>query len=229
MPRKPLLLIIGGCAFVLVLGVVVFILRQRASQNIDAVSIAASSSTSNVQTKNATTTSATQQQMNAELARLKAMPVDSDGDGLPDDQEKKLGTDPHNPDTDGDGMNDGYEVFMKTDPLKSNLPSGAAGGIAPSSASTTASSTADVSTSTSVALDSDHDGLSDADEALYGTDPHNPDTDGDGLTDGEEVHLYKTDPRNADTDHDGYKDADEIKKGYNPLGAGKCLRPTCIP
>ena len=35
--------------------------------------------------------------------------------------------------------------------------------------------------------DDDNDGLSDADEALYGTDPLNPDTDGDGVSDGDEV------------------------------------------
>jgi len=36
--------------------------------------------------------------------------------------------------------------------------------------------------------DRDGDGLSDADEALLGTDPDNPDTDDDGLPDGWEVH-----------------------------------------
>lgn len=38
--------------------------------------------------------------------------------------------------------------------------------------------------------DSDHDGLSDWEEThIYGTDPHDPDTDGDGFDDGEEVFL----------------------------------------
>ena len=37
--------------------------------------------------------------------------------------------------------------------------------------------------------DSDADGLSDADEAIYGTDPLDPDTDGDGLLDGTEVDI----------------------------------------
>jgi len=37
--------------------------------------------------------------------------------------------------------------------------------------------------------DSDNDGLSDWDEELYKTDPHNPDTDGDGTPDGEEIKL----------------------------------------
>lgn len=44
-------------------------------------------------------------------------------------------------------------------------------------------------------LDSDGDGLTDADEInIYGTDPHNPDTDGDGLLDGVEVEMGCTDP-----------------------------------
>lgn len=35
--------------------------------------------------------------------------------------------------------------------------------------------------------DVDHDGLKDAEEAVWGTDPYNPDTDGDGFLDGEEI------------------------------------------
>lgn len=45
--------------------------------------------------------------------------------------------------------------------------------------------------------DTDGDGLSDAAEALLGTDPNNPDTDGDGLCDGAEV-LAGTDPLDAE-------------------------------
>ncbi len=37
--------------------------------------------------------------------------------------------------------------------------------------------------------DSDNDGLSDADEALFGTDPLNPDSDGDGILDGSEPQI----------------------------------------
>jgi len=44
--------------------------------------------------------------------------IDSDGDGLTDDEEAAIGTDPYNPDTDGDGLRDGEEVKQyKTDPL----------------------------------------------------------------------------------------------------------------
>ncbi len=43
---------------------------------------------------------------------------DRDGDGLPDDEELKWGTDPDDPDTDGDGLLDGEEVYIyHTDPL----------------------------------------------------------------------------------------------------------------
>jgi len=49
-------------------------------------------------------------------------------------------------------------------------------------------------TNNNVFLDSDQDGLTDAEEKLYGTNPHN-----------------------SDTDEDGYSDGAEIKSGYNPL------------
>jgi outer membrane protein OmpA-like peptidoglycan-associated protein len=61
--------------------------------------------------------------------------------------------------------------------------------------------------------DTDGDGLSDGDEVMkYRTDPLKVDTDGDGLTDGEEVMKYKTDPLKADTDGDGLTDGDEVMK-----------------
>ena len=45
-------------------------------------------------------------------------PVDSDGDGLTDEEERALGTDPLNPDTDNDGLFDREEVRVYgTDPL----------------------------------------------------------------------------------------------------------------
>jgi len=60
--------------------------------------------------------------------------------------------------------------------------------------------------------DDDMDGLMKKEEKLLGTDPKNPDTDGDGLKDGEEVNKYKTDPLKADTDGDGLSDGDEVLK-----------------
>jgi hypothetical protein len=44
--------------------------------------------------------------------------IDTDGDGLSDEEEKRYGTDPLEPDTDGDGLSDREEVMVyKTDPL----------------------------------------------------------------------------------------------------------------
>ncbi len=43
--------------------------------------------------------------------------VDTDNDGLSDDDERARGTNPSNPDTDGDGYEDGVEVLAGTDPL----------------------------------------------------------------------------------------------------------------
>ena len=93
---------------------------------------------------------------------------------------------------------------------------------APSEATATAPGEETTATAPEAAatVDSDHDGLTDEEEASWGTDPNNPDTDGDGLTDGEEVKVYGTDPLKADTDGDGYSDGQEIQAGYNPLGAG---------
>ena len=70
--------------------------------------------------------------------------------------------------------------------------------------------------------DTDGDTLTDGDEVnQYNTDPLKPDSDGDGLTDADEALKWKTDPARADTDNDGYTDRQEIKNGYNPAGEGK--------
>ncbi len=53
------------------------------------------------------------------------------------------------------------------------------------------------------------------------------DSDGDGLSDVEEA-KYGTDPHKADTDGDGYPDGEEVKNGYNPLGPGR-LNPSPTP
>lgn len=73
------------------------------------------------------------------------------------------------------------------------------------------------------AIDSDSDGLSDEKEKELGANPLKPDTDNDGLFDGEEVNFYKTDPLNPDTDGDRYLDGEEVKGGYNPKGSGQLL------
>ncbi len=48
--------------------------------------------------------------------------------------------------------------------------------------------------------DADNDGLTDGEERELGTDPQRKDTDGDGLSDLDEVRTYCTDPRKASSD-----------------------------
>lgn len=59
--------------------------------------------------------------------------------------------------------------------------------------------------------DIDGDGLTDSEEAQFGTDVKNPDTDADALLDGEEVKVTGTDPKNRDTDNDRLSDGEEVK------------------
>ena len=66
-------------------------------------------------------------------------------------------------------------------------------------------------------LDSDGDGLSDAQERLLGTDPRLADSDGEGLSDGVEVNIHGTNPVLADTDGDGLTDSQELAHGTSPI------------
>lgn len=68
--------------------------------------------------------------------------------------------------------------------------------------------------------DLDGDGLTDEEEIALNTKKDQVDTDVDGLTDWAEVKIYKTDPLNPDTDGDGYKDGQEVINGYDPLRPG---------
>jgi N-acetylmuramoyl-L-alanine amidase len=115
---------------------------------------------------------------------------DSDQDGLSDyDELTKTDTDPLNPDTDNDGILDGGED-LDGDGLTNSQE--IERGTDPNN------------------WDSDGDNLGDAGEVEAGTNPidgTNPDTDGDGVPDEDEV----------DSDHDGIPDADEIRNGSDPL------------
>jgi hypothetical protein len=67
------------------------------------------------------------------------------------------------------------------------------------------------------ASDKDLDGIPDAEEAKYKTNPVSSDTDEDGLTDQHEIFVFKTNPLKADTDGDGKADGYEMRHGLNPL------------
>ena len=127
---------------------------------------------------------------------------DDDNDGLTNQDEERIGTDPRNPDTEGDGLADGEEIrHYKTNPLQSDTD---ADGLADGEEATRYRT--DPARS-----DTDADGLMDGDEALTrGTDPLKADTDGDGLTDGEEVLTFGSDPLKTDSDGDGIADGDEV-------------------
>lgn len=102
--------------------------------------------------------------------------VDSDKDGLSDNLEDSIGTDPLNPDTDEDGIDDGQEYQYWSDRSEKELRDE----LAP---------TGDIDGDGIPNIldeDSDGDGLSDGQELDMGTDPANPDTDGDGIPDGED-------------------------------------------
>jgi hypothetical protein len=87
---------------------------------------------------------------------------------------------------------------------------------------TSVSKPLDVSPSST--LDSDNDGLTDEEERALGMDINSVDSDNDGLFDRIEVKVYKTDPLNPDTDGDGFLDGEEVKDGYNPKGEGRLYK-----
>jgi len=100
--------------------------------------------------------------------------VDSDGDKVSDyDEIHVYHTDPHNFDTDGDGYNDWIELNSGYSPF--------------------------VIAATLADNDFDKDGLSDKLEYSFKSDPTNPDTDFDGLLDGQEV-FQGFDPIKAEAD-----------------------------
>ncbi|MCR5835634.1 MAG: cellulose binding domain-containing protein [Lachnospiraceae bacterium] len=122
--------------------------------------------------------------------------ADSDGDGLKDDVEIAIGTNPKKEDSDGDGLSDYIEiVLLGTDPLKTDSDGN---GVLDGDE------------------DFDGDGLSNNEEISYKTNIREKDSDYDNLDDYEEIFTYFTNPSDADTDGDGLNDYSEIKLGTDP-------------
>lgn len=142
--------------------------------------------------------------------------TDNDGDGLTDAEEAAQSTDPLVADTDKDGLSDGDEVHrFSTNPVLADTDADGFQdgdelyrGTDPLAAETTLP-------------DRDGDGLADMFEDWKSLDAVNPDIDGDALADGDEVRVYGTDPKNRDTDGDGFDDKTEITNGFNPSGDGR--------
>ncbi len=69
-----------------------------------------------------------------------------------------------------------------------------------------------VATDAAVATPADLDADNFADELEWdlGLDPSNPDTDADGVADGDELNIYGTSPTLFDTDGDGASDGEEL-------------------
>lgn len=109
--------------------------------------------------------------------------TDPDEDGLSDYEEVMIyGTNPRNIDTDGDSLNDKVEIDGSANKIKSSKfdPNRAPGNTNP------------------LAFDTDSDGINDYIEvelqkSQFDVDPNNPDTDGDGLLDGEEYSMTRID------------------------------------
>ncbi|ACY17390.1 OmpA family protein [Haliangium ochraceum] len=181
------------------------------------------------------------------------VPLDTDDDGLTDDEESLIGSDPNDADTDDDGLRDGDEVHwmldsdgdslinvLDADSDNDGLFDGTEAGVAAADADTDESrgtfiADADPSTTTSM-IDADtddggvRDGAEDANHngAIDGgeTDPNEgaddvapEDSDGDGLTDVEEA-TFGSDPNDADSDDDGLRDGDEPNWNIDQDGDG---------
>ena len=136
---------------------------------------------------------------------------DSDGDGLTDDEETALGTNPVVADTDGDGVRDGIESRLaqpnaEFDPKKAGTFTECVNSMITTVAGATTFN------------DSDSDGLNDCEESIIGTSLYLADTDQDGVPDVVEAlrgGFPLVDDRQMDTDLDGFLNGDEYQQALD--------------
>ncbi len=129
--------------------------------------------------------------------------VDSDGDGLSDEEEAVYGSDINLTDTDNDGLSDFFEVAVSS-PGHLLIPIVADSPCQP--------------TPDGIWVDSDSDGLTDCEEYVKGTQRYVTDTDRDGIPDGLEFVMGTNplkDESNRDADFDGVQDWLEVQKHSN--------------
>ncbi|SMC39611.1 Cellulose binding domain-containing protein [Oscillospiraceae bacterium] len=125
--------------------------------------------------------------------------LDSDEDGILDYQEIEIGTNPNDPDTDGDGLDDYLEIMLGYDPVNQDTDgNGVLDG----------------------EEDFDQDGINNVTEISLDLNFMMFDSDEDRLSDGAEVNTYGTDPKDPDSDDDGILDGDEVLLGKDPSDSG---------